>query len=130
MSAYSIRQLPGERILVADLNESFDLGEDMDHLTGELAERLDVLTEGAYTVIDMQTVKVGIGDIFNVLGQGTPDFAAHPHLEEVLIVSDSGLVRFGTSALGSARPGRARTRTFRRMEDALQFARVQLKLGL
>jgi hypothetical protein len=123
---YTLEKLPDEPILLSVMGEAYDVGRDAPAACQQLFDLLETMDVPVFLVVDARKLTADFGDVVAGLGTATRKGVAvlrHPNIQEIVLVTTSGLVSMGAKALGQLQYGGLRSSVFETLDEALAYAR-------
>jgi hypothetical protein len=130
MNPYTLDLLPGEPILYTTLSADFDLVEDLPCYAREILSVLDSLAEPVYYIGDIRALNASPIDIIrgaNLVARGNAAYLRHPNMKISIGVIDGVLMEAAARGLNSEAFGFVRVVMFTTPEEALAYARAQIR---
>jgi hypothetical protein len=127
--SYTFEKLPDEPILLSVLGEAYDVGRDASVASQQLFDLLETMDVPVFLVVDARDLKANFGDVVAGLGAATRGEGVglkHPNVQEVVLVTTSGLVSMGAKALGQLQYGGLRSSVFETLDEALAYVRARV----
>ncbi|MBN1313346.1 MAG: hypothetical protein JXB30_18210 [Anaerolineae bacterium] len=130
MSELKVEKLPDEPIVVVWLSSSvhIDSLEIYQERTHQTIELLDSMEEPVYYVYDLSEAKLNIAEIVLGANKGAGSSASslrHPNVKEVLVVTQSNLIKLAAKGLNTEIFGFVPVSVFDTLDEALEYAHSQ-----
>jgi hypothetical protein len=128
MDTFRIGWLDGERILLGKILAPFQMRANLDEAARRLGEMLDQASEPVPYILDLAELKTSFGDMVFAMGELTHEGAVwrHPNIKEMVIITESSMVKIGADALRQMQYGGVRTYTAVSLKEALLHLGVSL----
>lgn len=111
-------------IVINVLNEDFNSAKELGPVLDDISLAFDSMSEPFFYVSDTSKAKWNFSEMVQAMSTATGrgiGMLKNPHLKEIIVVTDSSLIRMGVSALGQEQYGMVRARTVPTLEVALDY---------
>lgn len=131
MSDFSVKKFPDEPIVLVSVYSSVRL-ENTDvyqENTRQILELFDSLKEPIYYIYDLTDAKLDLAQVIVGANKGAGSASGslrHPIVKEVVIVTQSNLIKLAAKGLKSAVFGSVVVSVFDTLDEALAYARTQI----
>lgn len=130
--SFSIEVRPDDLVIIAIMNEDFNVQQELEGYAEELKSKLDQLPQPFILITDVNAVAANFGDVVTGLGlltKGKLAVLSHDHIRENVVVTTKDLYTFSARALGQAQYGARRVTVVKTLEEALEYVGQQRVAG-
>ena len=126
---YTVERLSNEPIIVVVIGTDYAVGKHFLELAQLVDSKVGKDETGVYAIFDITEMKMSFGDLVIAMSnqsQKAPGALADPRLN-TLIVGSGDLVKLGIQAFQQEQYGNLNFRLFTSVDEALKYAREELK---
>jgi hypothetical protein len=124
--SYRVNKLDNEPIVVFSVDAAHSIRNE-GLVAGEvITQTLDNQTEHVYLIMELTHLSMDLEDLMFGANVATRQLQLlkHPKIRETLIVTQSGLAAMGAKGMNSPIFGNIKVKTFKTLDEALAYARV------
>lgn len=129
---YTLEQLPGEPIIIMTYKEPFDWQTEIPEASVEFVRMLEEQPGPVYFIHDFGFVGATVADAIFTTNYVTriSKVLHHPKMKEFLATRASGLVALAAKGMDSDIFGNVPVKAFDTVEEALEYARMNIQANL